>query len=412
MTRTWRWVAPTALTVALTAPAASATEWYVAPHGTPAGQGTKAAPWDLESALGGKQKIAPGDTLWIRGGTYKKPFELLGQGFVVRLAGREGAPVRVRPFGGERATIDGGLTIQPPASYLWLQDLEILVSELRPGKPVPPDPTYRVVGRPWGGLNINTGAGCKFIDLVIHDNCQGVSFWSGAADSELYGCLIYDNGWAGTDRGHGHAIYTQNRTGVKTIADCIMTGGYGYTLHAYGSKRADVDNYLVEGNICYNAGPFLIGGGKPSHNIRVLDNFLYGVRTQLGYDAPYNEDCEVRHNVIVRGDLSINGYRKVVNEGNLVIGKADPLPSGTRVILRRNRYDPRRANLALYNFDRKPVVEVDASPVLRRGDRFRLMDPRDFFGKPALAGIYEGHPIRVPVAGEFAAFVLLKDHPD
>jgi hypothetical protein len=261
-------------------------EWYVAPHGTPVGHGAQPSPWDLESALEGNQKVAPGDTLWIRGGTYKKPFELLGQGFVVRLAGREDAPVHVRAFPGERVTIDGGLTIQPPASYLWIQDLEILVSEPRPGKPVPPDPTYRVVGRPWGGLNVNTGAGCKFIDLVIHDNCQGASFWSGATDSELYGCLIYDNGWAGTDRGHGHAIYTQNRTGVKTIADCIMTGGYGYTLHAYGSKRADVDNYRVEGNICYNAGPFLIGGGKPSHNIRVLDNFLYGVRMQLGYDAP------------------------------------------------------------------------------------------------------------------------------
>jgi len=284
-----------------------------------------------------------------------------------------------------------------------------MVSEPRPDHPIPPDPTYRSVNRPWGGLNVNCGAGCKYINLVIHDNCQGVSFWSGATDSELYGCLIYDNGWAGTDRGHGHAIYTQNRTGVKTIADCIMTGGYGYTLHAYGSSRADVDNYQVEGNICYNAGEFLIGGGKPSHNIRVLDNTLYGVNMRLGYNAPYNEDCELRHNRIVNGRLTINEYRKVVNEGNLVVGKEDARPPGTRVILRPNRYDPRRAHLALFNWDRQPAVAVDLSSWLKRGQRYRLLDPRDFYGKPVHAGTSNGRPIQVPMEGEFAAFVLMKD---
>lgn len=398
-----------AVLLALFASRAAAAEWYVAPTGTSAGHGTKAAPWDLKSALGGKQAIAPGDTVWIRGGTYKRPFEVVGQGFEVRLAGRRGAPVRVRGYPGERVTIDGGLAIMPPATYLWIQDLEICVSEPRPEKPVPPDPSYHVVQRPWGGLNINTGEGCKYINLVIHDNCQGVSFWSTATDSEIYGCLIYDNGWAGTDRGHGHAIYTQNRTGVKTIADCIMTGGYGYTLHAYGSPRADVDNYLVEGNICYDANTFLIGGGKPSHHIRVLRNCLYRVNMQLGYDAPYNEDCEVRDNRIIRGSYTIKGYRKVWNQGNLIVDPNGELPKGTRIILRPNKYDPHRANLAIYNFDRKPVVEVDGAGFLHRGDRFRLMDLRRFFGKPVLAGIYRGRPIRVPVAGEFAAFVVMKE---
>jgi hypothetical protein len=63
-----------------------------------------------------------------------------------------------------------------------------------------------------------------------------VSWWAESRDSERYGCLIYDNGWKAPDRGHGHAIYTQNNEGIKTIADCIMTGGYGYTLHA--SRRS------------------------------------------------------------------------------------------------------------------------------------------------------------------------------
>lgn len=395
------------ITIALTTTAFAA-EWFVAPNGTPTGRGTMESPWDVESALAGKQKVAPGDTLWLRGGTYKKPFELLGQGFKVQLAGQGGAPIHVRAYQGERVTIDGGLTVQPPANYVWIWDLEIIVSEPRPEKAIPPDPTYKSVNRPWGGLNVSAGKGCKYINLVIHDNCQGVSFWSGATDSELHGCIIYDNGWAGTDRGHGHAVYTQNKDGVKTISDCIMTGGYGYTMHAYGSSRADVDNYLAEGNVCYNAGTFLIGGGKPSHNIRVLNNVLYGVNLQLGYNAPFNEDCEVRNNVIVNGGLSINKFNKVVNEGNLIIAKNAPRPSGSRIILRPNKYDPNRANLAIFNWDGKSSVDVDAGTFLKRGDRFRLMNPRDFFGKPVMEGVYDGKKIAVPMLGEFAAFVVLK----
>jgi hypothetical protein len=215
---------------------ASGAEWQVAPKGTPEGKGTQDAPWDLGSALAGRHKVAPGDTLWVAGGTYVKPADS-SHGFPVALAGRAWAPVRVRARPGERATVDGGLVVQAPAEYVWIEGLELLVSQPRPGRPVPPDPSYRNVNRPWGGLNVNAGTGCKYINLVIHDNCQGVSFWSGARDSELYGCLIYDNGWQGTDRGHGHAVYTQNRDGTKTIRDCIMTGGFGFTMHAYGSKE-------------------------------------------------------------------------------------------------------------------------------------------------------------------------------
>src|SRR5207302_7302281 len=100
-----------------------------------------------------------------------------------------------------------------------------------------------------------------------------------------------------------------------------MTGGHGYTVHAYGSSRADVNNYLFEGNVCYHAGTFLVGGGKPSRNIGVFKNYLHGVSMQVGYAAPHNEDCVVRDNVIADGRLAVTKYRKVVNEGNLVLAK-------------------------------------------------------------------------------------------
>ncbi len=402
----------TAVMVAIAASSDGA-EWYVGSDGKPDSQGTKSAPWDLESTLAGKRNVGPGDTVWVLPGTYKHPDRSLGgRGYAVRLAGAKERPIHVRAAPGRRATIDGGLSVERPSEWLWIRDLEIIVSEnFSMSRRVEETGSHpKTYNRPWGGLNVYAGEGCKYINLVIHDNAQGISFWRGATDSELHGCIIYDNGWDAPDRGHGHAIYTQNQNGTKTISDCIMTGGYGYTMHAYGSSRAYVDNYLVEGNIAYKGGTFLIGGGRPSRGIRALSNYLHGISMQIGYSAPHNEDCEIRDNVIVDGGLHIKNYRKVVNENNLVLGRNAPRPKEppVRVELRPNRYDPDRANLAIFNWTKQPAVELKPASFLKRGDRYRFIDPRDFFGKPVTSGTFDGRSIRLAVEGEFTALVMLR----
>jgi hypothetical protein len=382
---------------------------FVAPDGKADAAGTREAPWDIASAFAGKYPLQPGDTLWLRGGTYKHPNRTPGgSGFELRLAGAPALPLHVRACPGDRVTLDGGLAIQSPANHLWVWDLEILVSEnlAQPRVSKEPGSHPNDLNRPWGGLNILAGTGCKYINLVIHDNAQGVSFWTPATHSELHGCLIYDNGWSAPDRGHGHAIYTQNQDGLKTLSDNVMTGGYSYTMHAYGSSRAYVDNYLVEGNIAYDGGTFLIGGGRPSRGIRVLRNVLYRVSMQIGYSAPQNEDCEVRDNTIV-GGLSINKYKEVVNEGNLVIAKDAPRPQGATVVLRPNRYESVRANLAILNWDKAAEVQI-ASDWLKDGATYRLMDPRDFFGALVYELRCQSGKLAVPMKGEFAAFVVLR----
>jgi hypothetical protein len=380
---------------------------FVSPDGKAGNGGTKEAPWDLASAFAGRDEVKPGDVVWVRGGTYKGSHEL-------KLAGREGAPIHVRAYPGERATLlDGTLLIVSPASHVWVWDLEIATS-------TPPD--QRVITESGShprlpatfadGINIRRTASSgvlkdlKLINLVIHDTSQGISFWIDAVDSEIHGCLIYDNGWKAPDRGHGHCIYTQNKDGIKTISSNIMSAKYdgAYTLHAYGSDRAYVDNFVAEDNIAYETGPFLIGGGRPSRNIKALGNSLYGVGMRIGYGAE-NEDCEVRDNLIAKGNLSIKGYKTVVAEGN-----REMLP-GREVRLVPNKYDPNRAHLAVYNGAKASQVQVEVSEFLKPGEAFRLMDPRDFFGEPVVAGICSGSTVAVPMRGEFAPFVLLKVSP-
>jgi hypothetical protein len=188
-----------------------------------------------------------------------------------------------------------------------------------------------------------------------------------------------------------------------------MTGGYAYTLHAYGSSRAYVDNYRAEGNICYDGGQFLIGGGRPSHGIRVLNNYLHNVSMRLGYAAPHNEDCEVRHNLIVNGELTINKFKQVVNEDNLVLSRNASRPeTPARIEIRPNKYDPNRFHVAIFNWTKASTVALDLSSHLKTGESYQLLNPRDLFGKPVVQATYDSKPVPAPLEGEFAAYVLVK----
>jgi len=170
-----------------------------------------------------------------------------------------------------------------------------------------------------------------------------------------------------------------------------------------------VDNYLITDNIAYGLGTFLVGSGKPSHNIRVLRNCLHNVSMQIGYNAPENEDCEVRDNLIANGGLTINKYKKAVNEGNLLLAKGAKRPAGSKVVLLPSKYDPKRAHLAIYNWENAKEVQVPVKGFLRMGDLCRLFNPNDPFGKPVFEGACQGESITVPMSGEFAAFIALRE---
>src|SRR4029077_3105680 len=83
------------------APPATRAGHYAAPGGTSGGSGSATRPWDLPTALaGGAGLLHPGDTVWLRGGSYRGTF-------TSALTGTPAAPIVVRAYPGERAVLDG-----------------------------------------------------------------------------------------------------------------------------------------------------------------------------------------------------------------------------------------------------------------------------------------------------------------
>ena len=406
-------------------PADAGARFHVSAEGRSDNLGTVDSPWDIGSALGGEKPIPAGSTIYLKGGTYRHPDRSWeSAGFAIALAGSPDRPIHIRPMPGHRVTLDGKVEVKPGARHLRVWELEITVSETAGWNRRVTSGGLKVDGAtdlPQGGLNILGGSDSKFIHLVIHGMNSGVGFWKTALNAEMHGCLIYDIGAIGPDRYHGPGIYTQNETGTKKFTDNILFGIHSTTVQAYGSSRAPVRGMTFEGNIAFapikegERQRFLIGGGQPSQRIKVLDNVLYEVPLQLGYNAPYNEDAVVTGNWIVDAGLAINGFKQVVESGNRLMPPGSERPAGEpEVILRPSPYVRGRGNLAIFNWAKKPEVEVDLTSLLSPGQPFSIVSALDFHGEPVVAGRFDGDPVAVPMpigprtgGGEFCAFIVL-----
>jgi hypothetical protein len=310
-----------------------ARNFYVAPNGNANNDGSRERPLDLATALSDRSPARAGDAIWLRGGTYSTPISRLSgtdaPPFVSALTGTANAPIQVRQFPGERATIDGGIRIE--GGYTYYIDFEVTNSN--------PD---RTKVRPTG-LNVY-GHHVKIINVIVHDAGDGIGFWQLAEDSEIYGAILYRNGWedAGDFRGNGHGIYAQNLNGTKRIVDVISFDNYATGMKAF-TEQGYVRGVHFEGNISFNNGSaarprpendrlnnlFVGAGINPSERITLVSNYTYhpltsrGPSIQLGYTAARNGDAVLRDNYFAGGTTTLGYFTRwdnIVMSGNTLIG--------------------------------------------------------------------------------------------
>lgn len=301
----------------------SAAEFHVAPAGTPQGNGSAEKPWDLTTALTA-DAVAPGDTLWLHEGTYRG-------GYVSKLKGTRAQPITVRATPGEHVIIDtkprderdNGLFSLGGADAIY-RDLEVTCSA---------EKRDTAIGGSWpadirrGSVDIR-GSRIAVVNCIVHDQSGGFGFWSEGEGGEISGCLIFNNGWQGPDRAHGHGIYVQNERGTKRMIDNIVFHQFAYGIHAYGSDKASLKGLEIAGNICFENGclarggdrspGIMVGGGCPAGRIEIRDNVVFGGSIRLGYPwGVANDDAQITGNYC-DGGLVLRDFRQAVVKGNTI----------------------------------------------------------------------------------------------
>jgi hypothetical protein len=395
------------------------------------------------SGAGGR--IHPGDTVWLRAGTYGS-----GEGssdYTSSLSGTASAPIIVRQYPGERATINGDISVN--GSYTWYWGFELT--------------NTNTSAQNVQGIN-SACTGCRFINLVVHDHSgDGFGLWSEGPDQVAYGNIVYNNGFHGsTSTSYGHGIYSQNQTGTKLLQDNVLFNQFGYGIHVYGSGNAFLNNFTIDGNVSFNSGVgdgmnYTLGGGNPLVNLVANGNMAYynpdrmGNSFRIGYNfGTTNTNGTATNNYIVgtafvsqwTSGFTFTGNTVINPSGTIVLVDQDVPTNSTwdnntysgsksspfnvlssditfsqwqskygfdshstlsastppnHIVVEPNAYEPGRANIIVYNWTGAGSVTVDLSGALNIGDHFVVMNVQNFYGAPVMSGVYGG-PISLPIS--------------
>ena len=254
-------------------------ELHVGPNGSPDGDGTRDRPLDFATALSDAERVQPGDTVWLLGGTYRGPFDI-GKS----PSGTADKPIIYRAAPGERVTLTADTAARyvlqlGGTEYVWFWGMEVTIGG--------PPTEHR-----GAAVSLRGGREIKLINLVIHDNPHRTGIGGSNLGSEFYGCIICRNGQSSNALAHG--TYTQNRPEDvgddpaqlpwKIHRDCIVFQNFGWGVHSYATSPK-LANLMFDGVVAYGNGDvelmekptvnFLAGGCKFDDHIWVRDCFTY-----------------------------------------------------------------------------------------------------------------------------------------
>lgn len=394
--------------------------------------------WTLaHAASSGNTTLQPGDTVYLHAGNYQGGIEFLKNG-------TPSAPIIYRNWNNQRATLYGvpvaGISdevIWAKGDHNWFWGLELWV----------PDST----GGPWqsGGLITVVADSVRVINCIMHNALDvGLRDQSGPSGTEVTGNIIYYCGRQSLrDNQGGYAFYVQQNAAApkKTYRENIYWGQWGSGGQVYGTDVVNLKNITYTGNVSFNNGnlrghevdftgaekfmpQMIFGNTEATGNIQ-NDTLMYNMSFcsttpttyhyfNVGYHGGASSGIRLDSNIIVGDDISLyleagtTGFSMV---GNTIVGNYNPgsmsatFPTNRyladrasgwtdTVVVRRNPYESKRANITVYNMDGSATVSIDPSSILSSGDTYRIVSATNYYGTALASGTWTSGNITITMA--------------
>jgi hypothetical protein len=457
------------LTLILLLSAAQAKDFYVGPNGSALGNGSAAAPWNLSTALLASSIVQSGDTIWIRGGTYTGAFTctLLGSAsapIVVRNFQNEQVILDGSLVG--QAVTNTPTLLMWTGGYVWFWGLEITNSDPNRWSPIPGSnpPTGRAIGtdiRAPGVKLINsvihdTGQGISAWaaapDFEAYGNVVFNNGWESTDRGHGHG--IYTQNNTGTKLFKNNVVLHQFGNAVNLygssaayLRDITFDGNsFLNAIQQYGGNTP-TENFTYVNNRSYNTAP-QFGYGAPSSGLLCANNYLarglflnsytgavtvqnntiyqqlndgqaklVGVVLPTGVTlANYTFDSNTYYQSSKNANdywasgagFTFAGWQQQGEDAHSVyLPTTGPnyRPTGTKVFFTANAYDPQKASITVFNWDKLNTVAVDPSAVLAPGDKYELRSAEDYFND-VVTGSYAGGSLTIPMTNHTLALPL------
>jgi len=233
------------------APASATTcDRFASRTGSDLNAGSEAAPFKTAQKLA--DALTAGQTGCLRAGTYSE----LVAGYVVKFrhGGTAGAPLRMRSYPGERATLRGVVEVKDGSSFVTISDLDVVGTDNDADPAVVPVSVQLMAADTIFERNRVTNGHLKSC-MIIGSNAG----WGQGLRTIVRGNEFHDCG----DPAHGmldHAIYVENTVDAE-IADNVIWGSQAYGVHLYpNAQRTRVHHNVMDGN-----GGGVIFAGSTTH---------------------------------------------------------------------------------------------------------------------------------------------------
>jgi hypothetical protein len=183
------------------------------------------------------------------------------------------------------------------------------------------------------GIN-NLGSGNSFINLIIHDNQQGIFTGSSSSNTLIYGCLIYNNGLAYDayySYQSGPNLYLENSSGYSRVYESLMLNSFRNNAQYYGVSGAyvggdtqgsvfaggGVAHGTPQGNLIFGTGSVQSSTGSVNASHFVHDQSASTGNLTMGYSAGVS-DATVTNNHFVGAEkgLELQNVSRATVSGN------------------------------------------------------------------------------------------------